>query len=118
MLLGKREQNFLLLVIIIFSLYLLILQIQHNRSIPKPNINISTFSSDNETKINFPLDLNQVSYDELKQINGLSSELAEAIITYRENNGSFTNLEQLKEIDGISSGLVKHLEIYLIVGND
>lgn len=46
-------------------------------------------------------DLNTVTYDQLLTVEQIGESRAEAILTKREELGSFTSIEQLLEVDGI-----------------
>lgn len=65
-------------------------------------------------KVNLPnVDEDEVSINmgtaaELAEVmNGVGLKKAEAIVTYREQNGPFTQIEQLKEVPGIGAALVE-----------
>jgi len=52
--------------------------------------------------------LNQASAEELAAaLNGVGIKKAEAIVSYREQYGDFTEIEQLKEVPGIGNALVE-----------
>ena len=52
--------------------------------------------------------LNQASAEELAAaLNGVGIKKAEAIVSYREQYGAFTGIEQLKEVPGIGNALVE-----------
>ncbi|QHM70152.1 helix-hairpin-helix domain-containing protein [Mixta intestinalis] len=52
--------------------------------------------------------INNASAQELAAVmNGVGIKKAEAIVSYREQFGPFTELEQLKEVPGIGSALVE-----------
>ncbi len=52
--------------------------------------------------------INNASAQELATVmNGVGLKKAEAIVSYREQFGPFTALEQLKEVPGIGSALVE-----------
>lgn len=52
--------------------------------------------------------LNQASAEELAAaLNGVGLKKAEAIVSYREQYGAFTAIEQLREVPGIGNALVE-----------
>ncbi len=68
-------------------------------------------SSDEECKEeqsiqNGIVNINQASVYELQTISGIGEAKANAIIEYRESNGTFQTKEALLEVDGISEGLL------------
>ncbi|MGN1416338.1 MAG: ComEA family DNA-binding protein [Oscillospiraceae bacterium] len=56
------------------------------------------------------IDLNAASANEIAGIDGVTKEAAEMIVSYRNENGGFTSVEELKNIDGISEQVLKSLE--------
>ena len=69
-----------------------------------------------ETKvINFPIDINIVTYEELTAINGIGGGTAEAILAFRNRVGVITYMEQLLEISGIGESKLDLLKNYLYV---
>ncbi|HNY84113.1 MAG TPA: ComEA family DNA-binding protein [Anaerolineaceae bacterium] len=55
------------------------------------------------------LNLNAASFEQLLSLPGIGEAKARAILTYRDQIGSFTALNQLLEVDGISPGLLEQL---------
>ncbi len=52
--------------------------------------------------------INQADAEELASVlNGVGLKKAEAIVRYREQNGPFTQIEQLQEVPGIGASLVE-----------
>ncbi|QTF09490.1 competence protein ComEA [Brenneria izadpanahii] len=52
--------------------------------------------------------INTGTAEELAQVmNGVGLKKAEAIVNYREQNGPFTQIEQLREVPGIGAALVE-----------
>lgn len=62
------------------------------------------------------VDINTATAEELTYLPGIGNDLAESIISYREQHGAFQSVEELMHIKGI--GLNKYNEIskYLTVG--
>lgn len=52
--------------------------------------------------------INQANAEELASaLNGVGLKKAEAIVRYREQNGPFTEIEQLQEVPGIGASLLE-----------
>ncbi len=62
----------------------------------------------------FPIDVNSASMDELLLVPGLTAQLAEAIIAYREDQ-SFTKLEDLVNVRGIGPATLDQLNPWITV---
>lgn len=70
------------------------------------------------TSVKFPLDINEVSKDELMLIDGVGDITANKILSYRKRIKYYTNLVQLKEVDGIGEATYLKLKKYLYVSKD
>jgi len=64
------------------------------------------------------VNINKASIYELKTIPNLGSKLAEAIFDYRENNGNFTELEDLKKVKGIKNKKFEEIKPYISLGTE
>lgn len=51
------------------------------------------------------VNINTASASELTTVSGIGESRAQAIIAYREANGSFQTIEDIKKVDGIKDGL-------------
>lgn len=51
----------------------------------------------------------------LATANGITSSIAESIVTYRTSNGLFSTIEQLQEVYGIGSATYKKIRNYVIL---
>ncbi len=56
-----------------------------------------------------PLDLNRASADDLAQLPGLGSELAERIVEFRDVNGPFASVDELADVSGMTPGRLDRL---------
>ena len=60
------------------------------------------------------LDVNAASYEELLALPHVGPQLAHRIISYREQNGRFSSLEELKKVGGVGPFKFRTIERYLI----
>lgn len=63
-------------------------------------------SSTSSEKIN----INQADREELTELNGIGEAKAQAIITFREENGPFTSIDQLTEVPGIGEKSLENMK--------
>ncbi|MCR4711023.1 MAG: ComEA family DNA-binding protein [Clostridia bacterium] len=61
------------------------------------------------------IDLNTATSEELQRIPGIGPVTAEKILKYREENGPFTDLEELLEISGIGEKTLERMKDYLTI---
>ena len=59
--------------------------------------------------------INQASLEELKTLPGIGDTKAEAIISYREQNGGFSALEELMQVEGIKEGTYNKLKDKIVL---
>jgi len=64
------------------------------------------------------LNINTASQSELEGIKGLGPEKAKAIITYRETNGNYKQLEDLDKVKGFGKASIDKLRGELTVGSE
>lgn len=62
-----------------------------------------------------PVNINTADIAALCTLNGIGETKANAIINYRDNNGAFTNIEQLKEVKGIGDATFNKIKDYITV---
>ncbi len=65
-----------------------------------------------ETKIN----LNTANKEELMRLPGVGEVMAERIVMFREEHGSFNSIEELQEVSGIGRKKFERLSPYITVG--
>jgi competence protein ComEA len=64
----------------------------------------------------FPkVNLNTATSEELQTLSGIGETRAEAIITYREECGGFSSIEQLMDIHGIGESIFENIQYYIYV---
>lgn len=65
--------------------------------------------------VQYPININTATVDELKQINGIGDKKAQAIVNYRETYGKFDDVYDLALVDGIGDKTVENLLPYICV---
>lgn len=70
---------------------------------------------DNSAKDDGKINLNTATKEELMELPGIGAAKAEAILAWREKNGSFTQIEDLMKIEGIKEGVFSKIENYVRV---
>ena len=63
------------------------------------------------------VNINSDNADELMSINGISSSIASAIVSYRVENGTFRTLEDLLNVYGIGNATYRKVRGYVILHN-
>lgn len=61
------------------------------------------------------ININTASKDELMELHGIGSVIADEIISYRSRNGGFRNIEELMNVKGIGKVLFSELESCIYV---
>lgn len=56
------------------------------------------------------VNINTATVTELTTVSGIGAGRAQAIVDYREKNGSFGSIEEIKRVDGIKDGLFKKIK--------
>lgn len=85
--------------------------LQENQAVGNFAGNPESTGEQEEGKIN----LNTADVSELQQLNGIGQKKAEAIIDYREQNGSFQTIEEITKVSGIGQQTFEKLKEHLIV---
>lgn len=68
--------------------------------------------------VQFPLDINTATQEELELLPGIGESKAQAIIEYRETNGPFTTIEQIQNVPGIGPGIFEDIKDLIMVGGN
>lgn len=61
------------------------------------------------------VNINTATSEELQTLDGIGPVTAEKILTYRDSNGAFQNIEDLKNVDGIGDKTFENLKEHITV---
>ena len=75
-------------------------------SVPKPDTENTDVSSGDSSKIN----INTASKEELMTLAGIGESKADNIIKYRQENGSFSSVEDLTNVSGIGESIFNKIK--------
>lgn len=73
---------------------------------------VETTNFSNANKI---ININKASEIELQEIPGVGPSMAKKIITYREENGKFKNIEDIKNVSGIGEKKFENIKEYITI---
>jgi competence protein ComEA len=65
--------------------------------------------------VNYPININTASLSLLQELPGIGATKAQAIITYRQEHGPFSQIEDILNVPGIGSGLFSQMEDLITV---
>lgn len=68
-----------------------------------------------DSYVNGRLDINRASVEELTTLPGIGPSLAQRIVDYREQNGSFSSVEELCNVNGIGEKRLNAILEYITV---
>lgn len=83
-----------------------------------PEITVPSESSMETTEetISFPIDINAASKEEFMALPGIGEVLAQRILSYREENGSFSTVEGLMNVEGIGEKRMEEILDLIMIG--
>jgi competence protein ComEA len=61
------------------------------------------------------INLNQASINEFRQLKGVGEKKAQAIVEYRQKNGSFKNIDEIKNVKGIGPAIFEKNKSRLVL---
>jgi len=67
--------------------------------------------------LDFPININTASLEEMELLPGIGSTRAQSIIDYRQNQGIFTSTEQIQDVPGIGEAIYQQIKDLITVEN-
>ena len=64
---------------------------------------------------NGKVNINTASKQQLMTIPGVGEAKAQAIMSYREANGSFSSIDEVKKVEGIKDGVFAKMKEYIVI---
>lgn len=64
----------------------------------------------------FPININTAELSELEALPGIGPEIAQAVITYRQEHGAFQTLQGIIDVPGIGPGIFKDIKDLITLG--
>ena len=86
------------------------------KSTEVPIISCETEAADYEEEILF-IDINTAEKEELTKLKGIGEYLANEIISYRDENGGFNNIEEIMNVNGIGEKIFAEIAEFIYVEN-
>ena len=74
-------------------------------AVPTTAVTDAVSVTSQEVTMPYYIDINSAGRNELMSLEGIGEVLADAIIGYREQNGGFSNIEEIMNVSGIGEGI-------------
>lgn len=109
-----KGRVFAFLIAVCLAVSFFVLGVMYLNNEDKPYVE-QALSSQSITS--FPLDINEVTFEQLLEIDGVGESTARKIIDYRTSKGGFKNIDELLQVSGIGEKKLEILKKYLFVKN-
>ncbi len=87
-------------------------ELEERQMSPMDSMGVSEVHPDKE-ETDGRININTASKEQLMSIPGIGETRADAILSYREENGSFSNVEDIMQVDGIKEGMYEKIKDYI-----
>ena len=94
---------------------ILVIDENNNANIKQNKKTNSKTNTKEEIEENNLVNINTASKEELLTITGIGESKADAIISYREENGNFEKIDDIKNVSGIGDSLFEKIKEYITV---
>lgn len=94
---------------------LVIYEIHGTRPASSGEMEEASESGPQEVLVEKSVDLNTASQEELEKLPGIGPALAERIVRFREENGGFSDIEELADVEGIGEKKYEGVKDYIVV---
>lgn len=81
----------------------------------KESGDVSSMIDSVDDSTNGKVNINTASKQQLMTIPGVGEAKAQAIISYREVNGSFSSIDEVKKVEGIKDGVFAKMKEYIVI---
>lgn len=81
----------------------------------KQSGDVSSMIESVDDSTNGKVNINTASKQQLMTIPGVGEAKAQAIISYREANGSFSSIDEVKKVEGIKDGVFAKMKEYIVI---
>lgn len=111
---SRKQQEVLLLLYLLYGIGLLGYHAAQRFDTLTPYYLESPELPGQEMYIDPPIDINTADVKELQFLPGIGPVLAQRIVAYRQQHGTFLNAESLRPIKRIGPKTIQRLQYYLI----
>ena len=73
----------------------------------------SSLENKSNDGLNSKVSINNASKEELMTLSGIGEAKADAIISYRQENGSFKSIEEIKNVSGVGDSIYEKIKDYI-----